>query len=141
MNPSTIRDGLASRLATISGLQVYDTMPASVNVPCAFVLPDSPAVFVHGTMGHGFCDVRFTVTVLVQLADWPSAQDALDAYVATGTSETSSVVEALEATAVAVGGGAQQVVVMEIGDYGTTEIGTDTYGSVVFNVRVPASRA
>src|SRR5688572_33027773 len=92
MNLATIRDDLKARLATISGLTTYDTVPAKPEVPCAIVQPTT--ITPHVTFEQGSSDVRFSVQVLVQCADWPSAQDALDGYASIGTG--SSIVDALE---------------------------------------------
>jgi len=126
MNLATIRDDLKTRLATISGLQVYDTVPAKPEVPCAIVQPDT--VTVHSSFDRGSCDVRFTVLVLVQCADWPSAQDALDGYASIGT--TGSVVDALETAA----GGSEFVTVDTIDGYGTVTAGENMYGAVTFHL-------
>jgi len=37
MNPSQVRDGLKTRLQTITGLRVYDLIPEPVTPPCAVV--------------------------------------------------------------------------------------------------------
>lgn len=127
MNLSTIRDDLKTRLATISGLTTYDTVPAKPEVPCAIVQPS--LITPQQTFERGICDVRFTVLVLVQCADWPSAQDALDGYISIGT--TGSVVDALEQAA----GGSEDVTVETIDNYGTTFIGEgNMYGTVTFHV-------
>lgn len=126
MNLAAIRDDLKSRLATIGGITAYDTVPAKPEVPCAIVQP--ALISVHQTFERGVCDVRFTVLILVQCADWPSAQDALDSYVSIGTA--TSVVDALEEAA----GGTEDVTVETIDGYGTTTIGENMYGTVTFNV-------
>ncbi len=37
MNPSQVRDGLKTRLQTITGLRAYDLIPDTVVPPCAVV--------------------------------------------------------------------------------------------------------
>lgn len=128
MNLGLIRDDLKARLATIAGLTTYDTVPAKPEVPCAIVQPAS--VNVHVTFERGSCDVRFSVLVLVQCADWPSAQDALDGYVSIGTGNASSVVDALESATT----GTEDVTVETVDGYGTTTVGESMYGTVTFNV-------
>lgn len=126
MNLATIRDDLKARLATISGLTTYDTVPAKPEVPCAIVQPAT--ITVHVTFEPGSCDVRFSVMVLVQCADWPSAQDALDSYVSIGTA--TSIVDALESATT----GTEDVTVETIDNYGTIQHGENQYGTVTFNV-------
>lgn len=130
MNLSTIRDDLKTRLATISGLQTYDTVPAKPEVPCAIVEPFAGTP--HQSFERGSGDVRFTVTMLVQCAEWQSAQDALDGYVSTGTG---SVIDALETAT----GGSEDVTVESWDNYGTSALGENLYGTVVFHVLVPTS--
>lgn len=131
MNLSTIRADLKMRLATISGLTAYDTVPAKPEVPCAVVQPS--LITVHKAFERGACDIEFKVLVLVQCADWPSAQGALDGYINVGSS--TSIVDALE-TAV---GGSENVVVDTIDGYGTTTIGENMFGTVTFNAVVRSS--
>jgi hypothetical protein len=130
VNLSTIRDDLKTRLATISGLQTYDTVPAKPEVPCAIVEPASGTP--HASFERGSGDVRFDVTMLVQCADWPSAQDALDGFLSTGTG---SVIDALETAP----GGGEDVTVESWDGYGTAPLGENLYGSVVLHVVVPTS--
>jgi hypothetical protein len=126
MNLATIRDDLKARLATITGLTTYDTVPAKPEVPCAIVQPAT--INVHVTFERGSCDVRFSVLVLVQCADWPSAQDALDGYCSIGAA--GSIVDALESATT----GSEDVTVETIDNYGTTTVGENMYGTVTFNV-------
>jgi hypothetical protein len=126
MNLATIRDDLKARLATITGLTTYDTVPAKPEVPCAIVQPTT--INVHVSFERGSSDVRFSVLILVQCADWPSAQDALDGYCSIGV--VGSVVDALEAATT----GSEDVTVETIDNYGTTTVGENMYGTVTFNV-------
>lgn len=126
MNLATIRDDLKARLATITGLTTYDTVPAKPEVPCAIIQPTT--INVHVTFERGSCDVRFSVLVLVQCADWPSAQDALDSYVSIGTA--TSIVDVLESPTT----GTEDVTVETIDNYGTVQVGENQYGTVTFNV-------
>jgi hypothetical protein len=130
MNLATIRDDLKARLATIGGLTTYDTVPAKPEVPCAIVQPKSG--LVHATFERGSGDIQVEVTVLVQCADWPSAQDALDSYLSVGA--TGSMVDALELTA-----GAAVVTVDTWAEYGTATVGDAMYGTVTLNLTVLTS--
>jgi len=134
MNLATIRTDLKTRLATNTGLTVYDTVPAKPVVPCAVIQPKmiSP---VHATFERGSGDVHVTILMLVQCADWPTAQNALDAYVSVGT--TGSIVDALELNAGS--GGTEDVTVDTIDGYGTVQVGENLYGTVSFNAIVRMS--
>jgi hypothetical protein len=131
VNLSTVRDDLKARLGTISGLTVYDTMPGSPEVPCAIVYPTT--IVVHASFERGCSDVRFAVQVLVQMADWASAQDALDSYISIGTA--TSVIDALEGFTT----GAEDVTVETVEDYGTVDFGEVTFGGVTFNAIIRMS--
>jgi hypothetical protein len=72
-----IRDGLADRLETISGLRVHDTWPGQISPPVAIVANGETRYDV--TL-DGVDDSTFTITVFVQFANDRVAQDALDAY-------------------------------------------------------------
>jgi hypothetical protein len=94
MNISNIRDGLKVRLATIAGLRAYDTIPDNFSPPAALVAP--PSVIRYGaSLGSGWDSVTLIVRVLVAKATDRSAQDRLDAYLA--SSGASSVIAAIEA--------------------------------------------
>lgn len=130
MNLATIRADLKTRLATISGLQTYDTVPAKPEPPCAVVEPASG--IPHQSFERGSGDVRFSVTMLVQCADWPSTQTALDGYISSGAG---SVLDALETAS----GGSEDVTVESWDSYGLAQVGEAQYGTVVFHVVVPTS--
>lgn len=80
-----IRDGMKTRLATISGLSAYDTMPNVVaDKNFAVVLYGEPLVLPHGH--GGLVSVGVRVVVRVSRATTPDAQEALDTYLwPTGT--------------------------------------------------------
>jgi len=75
MVPSTVRDGLKTRLATITGLRSYDLIPDVVTPPCAIV-------------------AQLDVYVIVQRFSERAGQDKLDAYLS--GSGASSIKTALE---------------------------------------------
>lgn len=85
MTVSTIRDGIKTRLATISGLNAYDTVPDNPSPPFATVLPTG--IEYDTAMADGAHTYRFTILVAVGRVMEGVAQDALDAYCdATGAS-------------------------------------------------------
>lgn len=79
MTWAAIRDGMKTRLATISGLVPYDVFPdKSPDGDIAMVLPGQPLIepSAHG----GFYDVRMRVLARCQRATASDAQAALDPY-------------------------------------------------------------
>ena len=82
---AAIRDGMKTRLATISGLSAHDVMPNTVaDRNFAAVIYGEPLVTPGGHARK--VDVNVRVLVRVQRGDPKDAQDALDAYVwPTGT--------------------------------------------------------
>lgn len=108
MNISSLRDGLKVRLATISGLRAYDTIPDNFAPPAAIVAP--PVRIQYGTsLGRAFDSVTFTVRLLVAKATDRSAQDRLDAYL--DDSGASSIIAAIEGDS-SLGGAANLVRVL-----------------------------
>ena len=94
MNISSIRDGLKTRLATISGVRAYDVIPDSFAPPAAIVAP--PTRIQYGaSLGKAWDSVTFTVRLLVAKATDRSAQDRLDAYL--DSTGATSIVAAIEA--------------------------------------------
>jgi hypothetical protein len=59
-------DGIATNLATISGLRVYSEWPDSPNPPCAIVMPSEE--FVSPKTLDGGYDMAYDVIVLVPTA-------------------------------------------------------------------------
>jgi len=89
-----IRDALKTRVATISALNVYDTMPENVNVPAAIVYPSPGTFLTHQTM-DGAADLEFAVIVLVSAGVDDLAQDELDGYLAgSGATSIKAAIEA-----------------------------------------------
>lgn len=86
MNPSQVRDGLKTRLQTISGLRVFDTIPENPQPPAAVVGQLDLNFDVDNARGLDLATVE--VYVLVQRFDNRSGQDKLDAYLA-GSGNTS----------------------------------------------------
>jgi hypothetical protein len=85
-----IRDGLADRLETISGLRVYRYYPGQINTPAAVV---SRRQTRYDQTIDGAEDYTFAVTLFVQKGEDVTAQKALDLYL--DPAGTSSVVAAI----------------------------------------------
>lgn len=76
---AAIRDGLKTRLATVTGLYTHDTVPDAVNPPAAIVgLPTTVAYDF--TFRAATTRFTFPVRVLVGRAAEAEAQDKLDGY-------------------------------------------------------------
>lgn len=89
-----IRSGLNTRLATITGLQTYAYLPATPEVPCAFV--GGPRdVSYHDTMQTGLNTWAMSVWVLVSNSTpTVESQTDLDEFVSpTGTNSIRTVLE------------------------------------------------
>ena len=78
---TNLRTGLATNLATISGLRSTATIPDNPTPPQAVVIPQS--ISYDSSFGRGaFNTFEFVVTLLVGRVDARSSQNALDAYCA-----------------------------------------------------------
>lgn len=130
---SAIRDGLKERLVSITGLRGYDTAPGTIEPPCAVVAPAPGAFIVPTSLGRGSFDVRFAVYLLVSSAWNRTAQDALDAYLATEGNQ--SVWVAIEDTPVT---GTQYAVITGISNYGQIVYAGIQYYGVRIGVTVGA---
>lgn len=93
INIATLRDNAKTLLGAIAGLRLYDTIPDSVNVPCAVV--SNVTMTWDETMGRGLDNADFEVMVIVSRMSERAGQDKLDALLA--GSGASSVKTALEA--------------------------------------------
>lgn len=90
-------DELGVRLATVTGLRVFDFPPKSAQAPFAFVdLPSS--IDYDATYGRG--SDRFTINVYVAVANQVdrSARDAVTAYCGTGAGSVKNALEGATTT-------------------------------------------
>jgi hypothetical protein len=95
MSVSGVRDGLKTRLGTISGLYIHDTAPGAINqTPAALIIP---ARGEYGSTLTGGITHTFTVVLMVSVAQgWALAQDQLDGYLSdTGASSIKAAIEAI----------------------------------------------
>lgn len=125
-----IRDGIAGRLESISGLQVYATPPGSIVVPAAVVRRRST---IYNVTFDDTVDTTWTVTVFVQFANTDAASEELDLYVS--PSGDKSIFAAVDAD-VTLGGVVDfsRVAIAE-GEKVTNYAGID-YLSVDFNIEI-----
>ena len=126
---SDLRTGLATNLATISGLRTAATMPDNPNPPIAIVIPST--ISFDDTFQRGMQTYTFNVLVIVGRADERTAQNKLDAYCAsTGASSIKLAVEKDKT----LNGKAFDVRLTEMRNYGQIVIGEVTYLSAEFTV-------
>ncbi len=124
-----VRSGLATRLATITGLTVYETVTPTPVVPCVFIRPADGDYDV--TMASGGDIARFEITLLASAAGgpWDVAQDKIDAYL---TRSGSGTIRGAIQGDVTLGGTAHSTRVTGWRDYGTLAYG----GAEYFGVRL-----
>lgn len=132
---SALRAGLATRLATITGLHVYANPLGLINPPAALVIPAGNFLDFDATMGRGSDNFRFTVRLLVAETVADLGQDALDPYLA--GSGASSIKAAIEGDG-SLGSIASFTVVTGAEGYGGYEYGGVSYLGCDFSVEVTA---
>jgi hypothetical protein len=86
MIPSQVRDGLKTRLETISGLRAYDLIPDTVTPPAAVVGQLDFTFDIDNA--RGLDQAQVDVLVIVQRFSERSGQNLLDTYLA-GSGATS----------------------------------------------------
>lgn len=129
---NAVMNGVGTRLATITGLNVIDYVPESLSPPSAVVR--IPSVEYDSTMARGCDDGTLTVEVYVSRADAESSRDELAAYMAGSGSK--SIKAAIEGD-VTLGGAADTVrVVSAVPDY--MNVGEVAYLVAVFTINVVA---
>jgi len=132
LSVSSVRSGLATRLATISGLMAYAKAPGQIQPPAAIVIPGKPLGEYNEASG-GLALLNLRVVLLVQRADDEQAQTSLDAYLdPTGTSSVKAAIEA-DGT---LGGSAHYAWVARVDDYGSVEWAGVEYLGATFDVEV-----
>lgn len=131
MDIAAVRDGIRTRLATISGLHALDRWPDNVIPPTAIVAPER--VLFDNTMGRGGDNATFVVRVLVGRVEDAAAQDLLDTYLA--GSGSASVKTAIEADAT-LGAAADTCRVSEARGYGFYEHNGVKYLGCEFVIQV-----
>jgi len=92
MNVSNVRDGIKTRLQTISGLRVWDVIPDQVTPPGAVVGQLDFTFDIDNARGVDLANVD--VYVIVQRMDARSGQNKLDGYLAgSGSSSIKAAIE------------------------------------------------
>lgn len=138
---SAIREGIKTRLDTISGLRNHAWVVGDVVPPACIVIPGDPSrksamvVNYDATMGRGSDDFLFTVLLMVSNKAEKYAQEQLDAYLA--GSGAQSIREAIAADGT-LGGVAHFTNVTGVRDYGLVTYGGQTYVGAELIVEVCA---
>jgi hypothetical protein len=128
-----LRAGLATNLATISGLRTTTETPDTISPPIAIV--NVANVNYDRTFQRGLDEYNFVITVIVGRVGERSAQRLLDSYVSsTGASSVKLAIE-LDRT---LGGKCDSLRVSDMRNYGSLVIGEVTYLAAEFNVVVYA---
>jgi hypothetical protein len=126
---SEIRTGLATNLATVTGLRTTATIPDNPNPPIALISPNS--VQFDDVFKRGMQTYSFNVLLIVGRADERSAQNSLDAHCAsTGSSSIKLAIESDRS----LGGKVFDTRVTEMRNYGQLSIGEVIYLSAEFSV-------
>lgn len=130
---SQIRTGIATNLATISGLRTGSFIPDNVNPPYAIVQPAS--VDYHRAFNNALSTYNFTVTLVVGRVSERTSQNSLDAYCSpTGASSIRVAVESDKT----LGGVVYDTIVTGMRNYGSVTIGENTYLAAEFDLTVQA---
>ena len=124
-----LRTGIATNLATITGLRTSPTLPDNPNPPIALVTPIS--VSFDDSFRRGMQTYTFVISVIVGRADERTAQNKLDGFVSsTGSSSIKLAVESDKT----LGGNAFDCRVTEMRNYGQLTIGDVIYLSAEFTL-------
>jgi len=126
---SEIRTGIATNLATITGLRTAAVMPDNPTPPIAIVQPDSIAY--DDTFQRGMQTYTFSVQVIVGRQSERSGQNSIDAYCSsTGASSIKLAIESNKT----LGGKAFDLRVTDMRNYGELTVGEVNYLSAEFVV-------
>jgi hypothetical protein len=131
---SDIRTGLATNLATISGLRTASEIPDNPSPPIAIV--NLQSVNFDGAFQQGLTTYNFIVTVIVGRPAEREAQRRLDAYASsTGASSVKLAIQSDKT----LDGSAYDVRVTDMTNIGAVLLGEATYLSADFAVTVYAN--
>jgi hypothetical protein len=130
---SELRTGIATNLATITGLRTSAFMPDNPNPPIAVVMPSS--ISYDDVFKRGMQTYIFNVLVIVGRVDERTAQSNLDGFVSsTGASSIKLAIERDKS----LGGKAFDTRVTEMRNYGQLSIQDILYLTGEFTVLVYA---
>jgi hypothetical protein len=126
---SELRQGLATRLATIPNLRVSDVMVDAPRPPQAVIAPLRLDYDLNARRGAD--EYQFVITLIVGRADSRTAQNSLDAFIV-GDNSVKAAVEADRT----LGGKANTCRVTEMRNYGAISVGDQLYLGCEFVVEV-----
>jgi len=127
----TIRQGIATNLATITGLRTSAFVPDNPTPPIAIVVPER--VDYDTAMRRGLDTFTFKVLVIAQRASERGAQNTLDAFCdSTGATSVKAAIESDRS----LGGAANDCRVTDLTDYGPLTVGETQYLAATFSVTV-----
>jgi len=128
-----LRAGLATNLATITGLRASAIQPDNPTPPQAIIFPTS--ITFDRTFKRGLDEYAFTITLIAGRQDARNGQAVMDGYCApTGTGSIKTAIESDKT----LGGACQTLHVTELSAYGSTSIGDTIYLTADFTVIVYA---
>ena len=130
MSISDIRDGLATNLATISGLRTAADLPDNPSPPIAVVQLNN--VSYDQAFQNGMVIYTFTITVIVGRVSERTAQTRLNAYASTGTGGIKTAVQSDKT----LGGFAFDVRLQEMTSLGAITLGEQQYLAAEFSAVV-----
>jgi hypothetical protein len=133
---ASVRTGLKTRLATITGLNAYAVVPMTPNLPAGLVMPRSIDFDV--SMARGSDLAVFDVLILVTESITELAQNQLDPYLAGSGSQ--SVKAAIEGDPT-LGGAADWSRVTGVSAYGDIQYSGKLYLGARFTVEVDVDGA
>jgi hypothetical protein len=128
-----LRAGLATNLATITGLRANAIQPDNPIPPQAIIFPTS--ITFDRTFKRGLDEYAFTITLIAGRQDARNGQAIMDGYCApTGSGSIKTAIESDKT----LGGACQTLRVTELSAYGSTSIGDTIYLTADFSVIVYA---
>ena len=130
MSIDTIRDGLATNLATIIGLRTAADLPDNPSPPIAVVQLNS--IQYDQAMQGGLVVYNFTITVIVGRVSERSAQNKLNAYASTGSGGIKAALQSDKT----LGGAAYDVRLSEMTNVGAINLGEQQYMAAEFSAIV-----
>lgn len=133
MSIGTIRSGLGTNLASVSGLRVSTYIPDDISPPVAVI--SAPTITYDTAFRDGLHTYDFTVTVIVGRTSERNAQARLDDYA--DPTGALSIKTALESDPT-LGGAAQTLRVTRTNGNQVVQVGETIYAAVEFTVVVYA---
>ncbi len=128
-----MRSGIATNIATISGIRTYAEIPDNPSLPAAVV--GLTTVDYNRSFQRGLTEYTFTVTVILGRLAETRAQQNMDAYISNGERSIKTAIESDKT----LGGYAFDTRVTEMTDITSTTIGDITYLAADFAVTVFAT--